>query len=64
MKFIIIDGTIDGRMFINMVNIKTIHTGEEQNHYCIYLDREAIPFYDKEKRDKALENILGFVGYR
>jgi len=57
-----IDGTIDGKMFINIANVKTIHIGEEQNHCCIYLDREAIPFYDKEKRDKALKNILGFVG--
>ena len=62
MKWIMIDGTIDsdGIMFVNIANVKTIHKGVEQNHYCIYLDREAIPFYDKEKRNKALDKLMGF----
>jgi hypothetical protein len=60
MNFRMISGTIDGIMYINMANVKIIKVGEEQGCYCIYLDGEAIPFTEKNKRDETLMDITGY----
>lgn len=62
MDWILIKNTIDGNMLVNMSKVKIIHEGEEQGLFCIYLDREAFLFINKEQRDEELKKILRLIG--
>tara|TARA_R110000796_G_scaffold113826_1_gene225583 strand:- start:15 stop:200 length:186 start_codon:yes stop_codon:yes gene_type:complete len=60
MNWKIINGSIDGIIYLNMENVRLIRSGEEDGFYCIYLDTDTLLFRSEDLRNECIRELTGF----